>query len=67
MPCKEIYTLLHFYLQINEPVPAEVLCSVFGWVKLEVGCWVKLSVCPRIVIDLAVKLINLETWNFQER
>ena len=34
MPCKEIYILLHFYSQINEPGLAEDLCSVCGWVKL---------------------------------
>ena len=33
------------------------------WVKLKL----KLSVCPRSEIDLAIELFNLETWNFQER
>ena len=28
--CKEIYILLHFYLQINEPGQVEALCSVCG-------------------------------------
>ena len=27
-PCKERYILLHFYAQMNEPGPAEDLCSV---------------------------------------
>ena len=45
--------------QANEPGPPEVLCNV--WVSEVV------EVCPRIEIDLAIELFNLETWNFQER
>ena len=41
-------------------------CAAFvvelHWVLSEVEC-----VGPRIEIDLAVELFNLETWNFQER
>ena len=36
------------------------------WVKLKLKL-LKLSVCPRIDIDLAIELFNIETWNFQER